>query len=289
MPVIEIKKLKKYFGKTRAVDGIDISIEKGTIFGFLGPNGAGKTTAIRCMLDFIKPTSGEIKIAGLNPQDDSEKLKSKIGYLPGSVRLYDGWTEEDHIKFLQSYGGKIEVANSLIKILDFDRKLKFRHLSSGNKQKLGIILALMKKPEILILDEPTNSLDPLLQNQVHKILKDWKNDGLTIFMSSHNLFEVDQVCDRVGIIKEGKMIAAENIKELKEKRLHYVTATFASSFNKEDFKIANVESVDEIDSSLMIKFRGDIDPLIKILAKHKLKDLEMSHATLEEIFLEFYN
>jgi ABC-2 type transport system ATP-binding protein len=288
MLAIEIKNLKKHFGKVKAVDGISFSVKKGEIFGFLGPNGAGKTTTIRAMLDFIRPTSGEIEILGLDPEKDSEKLRSKISFLPGGARLYNQWTGDDHIEFIKNFGGQETVAKKLVHDLDLDTKKKFKDLSSGNKQKLSLVLALMKKPEVLILDEPTNALDPLLQNQVHKTLKRFQTDGMTIFMSSHNLSEVDQTCSRIAIIKEGKIISEESIVSLKEKRKHTVNVTFDSKVPKEKFQIAGAEQIEEVGSDLIIGFRGDIDPLIKELAKHKIKEIEISHATLEEIFLEFY-
>jgi len=288
MPVIEIKNLKKHFGKVKAVDGIDISVEKGEIFGFLGPNGAGKTTAIRCMMDFLRPTAGEIKILGRDACLDAAELKTDIGYLPGSVCLYNSWTGLEHVNFSESFGAQKSAARELAKQLDLDLKIKFHHLSSGNKQKLGVILALMKKPKVLIMDEPTLALDPLLQNSVHHFLLDSRKAGTTIFISSHNLSEVESICDRVGIIRAGKMLTVENIKSLKEKRMHTVSATFSEEFKTADFKVAGVQNIERIDSRLIISIRGEINPLLQKLTKHRLKDLEVSHATLEEIFLEFY-
>jgi ABC-2 type transport system ATP-binding protein len=288
MKAIEIKNLKKYFGRTKAVDGINLTVEKGEIFGFLGPNGAGKTTTIRCILDVLRPTSGDVRILGLDPKNDGTELRSKISFLPGGARLYDGWSGEDHVDFIKSFGGERSIADKLIKNLDLDTRKKFKNLSSGNKQKLSLILALMKRPEVLILDEPTNALDPLLQNQVHKTLREFQKDGMTIFMSSHNLSEVDQTCSRVAIIKEGKIVSEESIKGLKEKRIHSVAVVFDSKVSKDQFKIEGIKNIEEIDSSLIISFLGDIDPLIKELSKHKIKEIEISHATLEEIFLEFY-
>ncbi len=288
MPVIEVKNLKKHFGQVKAVDGIDISVEKGEIFGFLGPNGAGKTTAIRTMMDFIRPTSGEIKILNRDAQTDSTELKKDIGYLPGNVRLYDSWTGREHIDFFRSFGGKRAAADELSKKLDFETKIKFKNLSSGNKQKLGVILALMKEPKILILDEPTVSLDPLLQNSVHELLREYQKKGTTIFISSHNLSEVDRICNRVGIIKSGKMIAIEDIRELKEKRMHTIEVYFTDGAKNSDFKIPQVQSIREVGGGLVIDAKGDINPILKKLSECKIKDIEISHATLEEIFLEFY-
>lgn len=286
--VIEIKNLKKHFGKVKAVDGIDISVERGEIFGFLGPNGAGKTTAIRCMMDFIRPVAGEIKILGRDAQIDSTELKKQIGYLPGNVRLYEYWSGKEHIDFYRSFGGKKEVAEELVKKLDFDTKIKFKTLSSGNKQKLGLILALMKEPKVLILDEPTVSLDPLLQNSVHQLLKEYQEKGTTIFISSHNLSEVDRICDRVGIIKAGKMIAVEDIKSLKEKQIHQITVYFSDGVKIEDFKMPEIQKIRQVGAGFIIDIKGDINPVLKKLTEYSIRDIEISHATLEEIFLEFY-
>ncbi|TSC94936.1 MAG: antibiotic transport system ATP-binding protein [Candidatus Berkelbacteria bacterium Athens1014_28] len=288
MPVIEIKKLKKYFGKVKAVDGIDISVEAGEIYGFLGPNGAGKTTAIRCMLDFLRPNSGEVKIFAKNVRENSAELKKEIGYLSGNVRLYDSWSGEDHINFVESFGGKNNIAKELSKNLNFDPKMKFRYLSSGNKQKLGLILALMREPKLLILDEPTLALDPLLQNSVHEILLEAQKKGTTIFISSHNLSEVDRICGKVGIIKDGKIIASEDIHSLKEKRLHQITVYFSDGAKPANFKMPEVERIEEIKDGMVLRTRGDINLVLKEIVKYPIHDIEISHASLEEIFLEFY-
>lgn len=288
MNIIEVKNLKKYFKKTKAVDGISFEVQKGEIFGFLGPNGAGKTTTIRCMMDFIRPTFGKISILGLDAQKDSVALKKDIGYLSGDLKLYDKWTGKEHINFLEKIRGKSKISKELIKKLDFNPKMKFKHLSSGNKQKLGLILSLMAEPKVLIMDEPTVGLDPLLQNTIYDILGEFKKKGTTIFMSSHNLPEVERVCDRVGIIKEGKLVGIEMIEDLGEKRLRKVEVRFKDKFKKSDFKFDGVEKIEEITDGLILTVRGDIDAVVKKLAKYKLRDLEISHATLEDVFLEFY-
>jgi len=287
--VIQIRGLKKYFGKTHAVDGVDVTVSEGEIFGFLGPNGAGKTTLIRCLMDFIRPTAGKITILGKNSITDSAELKKDIGFLPGNVRLYDSWTGKEHITFFESLGADKKFADELSIKLDFDQSKKFKNLSSGNKQKLGVILALMKKPKLLIMDEPTNALDPLLQNQVHELLKEEKKNGTTVFISSHNLSEVDRICDRVAIIKDGKIIATEDIRSLKDKRIHTTTIYLAEKVKKSEFEIPGVENVEEIVDGLVIRSKGDIGPLLKKITDCKLKDIEITHASLEEIFLEFYN
>ncbi|MEW6407938.1 MAG: ABC transporter ATP-binding protein [Patescibacteria group bacterium] len=288
MNIIEVDNLKKYFGKTRAIDGISLDIKEGEIFGFLGPNGAGKTTTIRCMMDFIRPTGRKIKIFGKDAQKDSVELKKKIGYLSDNVYLYNKWTGKTHIDFVKHLNGKKDIADKLIKRLDFDPRPQVKKLSSGNRQKLGLILALMFEPELLIFNEPTASLDPLLQNTVYKLIKEATDRGTTVFMSSHNLAEVERVCSRVGIIKEGRMAAIENIASLKEKRIYTVRVYFADKFKKEEFLDDNVEIRKEVPAGLILGIKGDINKLIRKLSNYKLKDLAIEQASLEEIFLEFY-
>ena len=288
MSVIQVSNLKKYFGRVRAVDDISFEVQKGEVFGFLGPNGAGKTTTIKCLMDFLRPSAGEIKILGLDAKKNSTAIKDKVGFLSGDVRLYDSWTGKDHILFLEKIRGRKSIARDLVEKLSLDPKIKFKALSSGNKQKLGLVLALMFEPELMIMDEPTLGLDPLLQNTIYEILEDLQKKGSTIFMSSHNLAEVDRICDRVGIIKDGKLVATESITSLKEKRMHIVKVYFNTPFNREDFNIEGVEIQQELPDGLIIGVRGDINPLINKLAQYNLKELEISHASLEEIFLEFY-
>ena len=288
MNVIEVKNLKKHFGKTKALDGVSFSVKKGEIFGFLGPNGAGKTTTIRCMMDFIHPNSGQIKILGLDAHSGSRELKEKISYLSGDNRLYDNWTGLEHIKFLENVRHKKSIASALVKRLGLNTKMKFKNLSSGNKQKLGLVLALMFEPELVILDEPTVGLDPLLQNVVYDILKDFQAKGSTIFMSSHNLAEVEHVCSRAAVIKAGKIIAVEDIEKLRGKRMHLATIIFIGKYKKSDFIFDGVEVRKELPDGLVLNIKGEINPLIQKLSKYKIKDLEITHASLEEVFLEFY-
>lgn len=286
--VIEIKNLKKHFGRTKAVDDISFSVKKGEVFGFLGPNGAGKTTTIRCLMDFIRPTDGEIKVFGLDANKNSVALKEKIGYLPGNVKLNPNWSGWDHIHFTESIRGKSKSVDGLIKKLDFNPNIKFHHLSSGNKQKLGLILALLKEPELLIMDEPTVGLDPLLQNTIYEILEELRKKGTTTFVSSHNLPEVERICDRVGIIKEGKMVEVQTIKELEGKKIHRVEVRFNGKYKLADFKFDGVENIEEVSDGLILTVGGDLNLIIAKLSKYDLADLEVTHASLEEIFLKFY-
>jgi len=288
MSVIGVKNLKKYFGSTKAVDGVSFSVEKGEIFGFLGPNGAGKTTAIRCMMDFIRPDSGRISILGKDAQSQSVALKAKIGYLVSGIYLNDYWTGLDHIKFVEQIRGKSKIVRDLVKEFSYNPRIKVRSLSTGNKQKLGLILALMNEPEILILDEPTAGLDPILQNSVYRITRDFQKKGCTVFMSSHNLPEVEKICDRVAIIKDGKMADVEKISNLKGKKMHNVAVYFNGPVDADKFKLKGVEIVEQMPDGVNFKVKGDINPIFDELAKHSVKNVEISGATLEEIFLEFY-
>lgn len=288
MNAIEVKNLQKYFKETKAVDDISFSVEQGEIFGFLGPNGAGKTTTIRTMMDFIRPTSGSITILGKDSHRDSTELKAIIGFLSGYVHLYNHWTGEEHIKYVQKLNGITDWPHNLIERFNFDTSIKSKQLSSGNRQKLGIILCFMKKPKILIMDEPTNALDPLLQIEVYELLEEEAKKGTTIFMSSHNLTEVDRVCNRVGIIKEGKMVATESISTLKEKKINTVHAYFSEPIDPKTILGENMELVKQAGNTLIINVKGDINPLMKKLAQHNLRDIDISQASMEDIFLEFY-
>ncbi|MFA5134701.1 MAG: ABC transporter ATP-binding protein [Patescibacteria group bacterium] len=288
MGVIEVKNLSKHFKDVRAVDAICFSVEKGEIFGFLGPNGAGKTTTIRCMMDFIRPTSGEIRILGMDSQKNSVELKKKIGYLSGQLRLYDKWTGQDHIDFVKNLNGDNDIAQSICKRFDFDPSLKVKTLSSGNKQKLGIVMAFMTRPEILIMDEPTNALDPLLQNTTYELIEEVTKQGTTVFFSSHNLAEVDRICHRVGIIKKGKIVATESIHNLKEMRLYSVAIDFKSGFDKRIFQFEGIQIKKILPKSIMLTVKGDVNSLLKKLSTLNVHDVEIQHATLEDIFLEYY-
>ena len=288
MSVIEVQNLIKHFGKTKAVDDISFQVEKGEIFGFLGPNGAGKTTTIRCMMDFIRPTAGHISILGKDAQKNAVELKKRIGYLPDTVNAYDKWTGQMHIDYFRKFGGKKDIIDKLIDRLNFNPTEKAKKLSSGNRRKLGLILAFMVNPEILILDEPTTALDPLLQNVVHELLAEASSVGITVFMSSHNLNEVERICSRVGIIKQGKMVAMESIASLKQKRMYAVHVYFNQKIEKNELLSEGVEVIKELPNGFILNVKGDINPLLAKLKNFSLEDIEIKHASLEDIFLEFY-
>lgn len=289
MLAIKTNKLTKYYlgHKITAIKNLDLEVKKGEIFGFLGPNGAGKTTTIRCMMDFVRPSSGDITILGKDAQRDSVELKSKIGYLSDTAHFYGHWSASDHINFQQSLRGKSPILKDLIETFDLNPRLRFANLSSGNKRKLSIILALMNEPELLILDEPTSALDPLLQNALLIYLKNFADNGGTVFVSSHNLTEVEKICHRVGIIKDGKMVATETISNLKRMRM-YDISFHAEKLDVKTFEDNTTEIISHIDGLVRLKVKGDINPTVAKLAKIEVKDLEIAHVTLEDIFMEYY-
>lgn len=288
MAAIRVRNLKKYFKEKKAVDGISFEVTEGEIFSFLGPNGAGKTTTIRCMMDFIRPSEGSIEILGLDAQKKSLEIKKELGYLSAEVRLCDSWTGREHIDFFKKIIGDGNSADALVERLGFDPTVKARTLSSGNRQKLGIILALMSNPQVIILDEPTTGLDPLLQHTVYEILNESRKNGATIFMSSHNLSDVERISDRVGIIRAGKMVATESIASLKKKHLYTAHVTFKKKVSKQEIEEPGLEVVAELPTGFDIKVTEDLDRLVKKLAQFHIEDVEIEHAGLEEIFLKYY-
>ncbi len=289
MTVIEIRNLKKYFSKIKAIDDISLSVNQGEIFGYLGPNGAGKTTTISAMMGFISPTDGTIKVFGKDINTYKDVLKSEIGYLSSDVHLYENLTANDHFKLIEGIRGKSNNLTQLKEDFKFDFNQKVHHLSTGTKQKLGVILCLMVDPRVLILDEPTRGLDPLLQNKFYEYLFSFKKKGTTIFMSSHNLSEVEKLCDRIGIIKAGKLLAVETITSLQDKRIHIVKTKFTEQIDLNVFKVDGVENVNvNQQGEFTLKVKGAIDPVIKLISQYNLIDIEVNPASLEDIFMEFY-
>jgi ABC-2 type transport system ATP-binding protein len=288
MKAIEIQNLTKHFGSTKAVDDISFSVEQGQIFGFLGPNGAGKTTTIRMMMDFIRPDSGTATILGKDAQRDETCLKKEIGFLSGEVHLYDNWTGEQHIALSKKLNGKEDRSAELVRRFNLDTTKKAKNLSSGNKQKLGLVLAFMARPQLIILDEPTNGLDPLLQKEVYSLIQETVADGATVFMSSHNLPEVERVCDHVGIIRQGKIIAEESIASLKQKKIYSVKIVYEKEFNYKEVLSEKDEHVQDIKNGFVLNIKGDINLFLQKIANHSVHDIEISQASLEDIFLEYY-
>ena len=284
---IEVKKLNKNFGSFTALDQTTFSVPEGGIFGFLGPNGAGKTTAIRCLMNFMHADSGTATILGLDSARDSVDLKRKIGYLPAAEQYYENWTGQQHIEFVARLKG-VKAESPLIEQLDFKTHQKVKQLSTGNRQKLGLVMAFLGDPALLILDEPTRGLDPILQNQVYKLLSDHRARGGTVFMSSHNLPEVSKICDSVAVIRAGAIVAEESLDSLRNKSIHHVDVTFDKRIDTKQFQTKGVTIASSENNSLSLRVKGDLNHTLQLVAKQPIKDLEVTHASLEEIFLEIY-
>lgn len=292
--VIQTQNLTKiYRGSTPALDSLNLDVQRGEIFGYLGPNGAGKTTTIRLLLDFIRPTSGSATLlGGLDARADSVAIKQRIGYLPAELNLWDRQTAQQIIRFVgQARGGYDErYVQTLAQRLEFDLSKKVRSYSTGNKRKLGLILALMNKPDLLILDEPSSGLDPLMQQTFYQLMREVRDEGRSVFLSSHILSEVQAICDRVGILRAGKLEAVQRVDQLTRADFRHVTIRLREPVPAA--LLANVPGVSNvaIESRLIkLQLNGDFDPLLRVLGNAYIEDLTVQEPTLEEVFLKFYN
>jgi ABC-2 type transport system ATP-binding protein len=291
-PVIVIDKLQKSYGKVQAVRGISMSVERGEIFGFLGPNGAGKTTTIRCMLDVIRPSAGTIRVLGMDAQRDTLALHQRIGYIPGDVRLPGQMTGKQIINYFSRLQGRQPVLlDDLVARFDVEMKRQLKGYSKGMRQKIGIVLGFMCDPDVLILDEPSSGLDPLLQRTFNEFLLEEQARGKTIFMSSHIMSDVEKVCQRVAVIRQGELVTVEEVEKLREKAGQRVTVEFGDTVAPEELaRIPGVSTVSKSNnnSSYHFSVSGNMDPLIKALSRHEVVRLQAEEAPLEEVFLKFY-
>lgn len=286
---IETRGLTKYYGDIVGLEDLDLEVRKGEVFGFLGPNGAGKTTTIRLLMGLLYPTRGRASILGLDCWSETVAVKSKVGYLPGETALYNRLTGEELVSFIAGFnGGGTGEAEKLAARLELDLTRRVREASRGMKQKLALVLSLMKCPSVLIMDEPTTGLDPLTQVTLYEILNEYREAGATILFSSHNLFEVERICDRVGIIREGRLVATESIEGLRAKRVRHVEVAFSDGLPEGLASWPGVADVEEAGSRAEFKFKGDIDRLVKSISTRQVTDLSVTHASLEDVFLEYY-
>jgi ABC-2 type transport system ATP-binding protein len=290
-PVIETEGLTKRYGKHLGIEDVDFEVAGGEVFGFLGPNGAGKTTTIRTLLDLIRPTRGWASLFGLDSRRDGVEIRSRLGYVPGELALYERLTGEDVLEFLAHLRGGVD-RNRIRELADrlgaqMDKRI--RALSHGNKQKVGLIQAFMHRPELLVLDEPTQGLDPLVQNEVHRLIREARAEGRTVLLSSHDLTEVEALCDRVGIIRAGHLGTVEEVAALKARALRRLEIHFAQPVPAEAFsRLPGVQNVEAIDSMIRCTVVGTLDPLIKAAAAHTVVNLISEEPSLEEIFLAYY-
>ena len=285
--------LTKSYGKVRALRGVDLEVQRGEIFGFLGPNGSGKTTTIRCLLDLIRPDGGTVHVLGFDPQIDPVAVRARTGYLPGELRIDDAFTVEQALRFFSRLrGNKVDwsYVRELSDRLSLDLTLPIKNLSKGNKQKVGIVQALMHQPELLLLDEPTAGLDPLMQQQVLRAIREAKARGATVFFSSHVLSEVQEIADRVGIIRRGEVVEVAETQALINRSVRRVFVRFKQPIDLSALTtLPGVRLIDRNDGlSCLLNVEGDMDRLIKTLAGFPVSELETERPSLEEIFLAYY-
>ena len=289
--IIRTSHLTKSYGKARGIVDLDLAVQPGEVFGYLGPNGAGKTTTIRTLLDFIRPNAGSATVFGLDTHRESLAIRGRVGYLPGELSLYEGMTGREFLRYMANLRGGVawtrveELAGRLAANLT----QPIRILSHGNKQKLGLIQAFMHQPELLILDEPTQGLDPLVQHEFYRLIAEARAAGRTVFLSSHVLPEVERTCDRVGIIREGVLVAVEDVASLKAKALRRLEIRFAAPPPLAAFAgLPGVRDLRIESSSLHSQVAGSLDAMIKAAARFEVLDVISTEPSLEEIFLTYY-
>jgi len=289
MNIIEIKNLTKAYGKNRGIDNVNLTINEGEIFGFIGPNGAGKSTTIKTLLNIIFPTRGEAKIFGLDCVTETTKIKENIGYVPSEVRYYDDMTVREIIDYAKSFKKNIdeEYVDRLIKLFDVELSKKIFELSLGNKKKVSIIQALIHKPKLLILDEPTSGLDPLVQKHLFNELTALNKQGSTIFLSSHNLTEIEEFCHRVAIIKEGKILEIKKLDDFAHRTLKKVSITVNKDISKE-IKALGGLIVGHEENTIIFNYDKDINELISLISKYIVSNLIIEERKLSEEFMTYY-
>ncbi len=290
MNVIEINQLTKNYGKARGITDITFNVEEGEIFGFIGPNGAGKSTTIRTLLSLIYPTSGNAKIFGMDSVKYAPEIKKQIGYLPSEVFYYDNMKVMDLLKYSASFYKKdcSKRIKELAEIMDLDLTKKMDDLSLGNKKKVGIVQGLLHEPKLLILDEPTSGLDPLMQQKFFELLEMENKKGATILFSSHILSEVQKLCNRVAIIKEGKLVTVEKISTLQENNYKKFKIDTKSAVGEDDFNMTGVTNLEVKGHIVSFLFKGNINLVLKKIAEMDITNIWIEEPDLEEIFLHYY-
>lgn len=292
MSVIKVDNITKDYGSSRGVFDLSFEVNKGEIFGMLGPNGAGKTTTIRQLMGFIKSDKGSAKILDMNCFDKRENIQSKLGYLPGEIAFMDEMKGDDFINFIadmKSIKSKKRI-NDLTDLFELDANRKIKSMSKGTKQKIAIVCAFMNEPEVVILDEPTSGLDPLMQKKFIDLILEEKKKGTTIFMSSHIFEEIEKTCDRTAILKNGRLIAIENMEELKSKKNKNFEVVFKNEKDAENFK-NKISFKSELNNNIVkiLIANNEVNSFIKELSNYDILDINSSSQTLEELFLHFYN
>jgi ABC-2 type transport system ATP-binding protein len=290
-PAIQTQVLTKHYGDVEALIDLTLDVLPGEVFGFLGPNGAGKTTTIRTLLDEIRPTAGTASILGMDCRRDSVAIRRRLGYVPGDLAMYPSLTGRDTLTYFANLRGGVDWAyvGELAERLGADLAKKVGDLSSGNRQKIGLIQAFMNRPDVLIMDEPSSGLDPLVQREFHTMMREVAAEGRTVFLSSHTLSEVQRVADRVGILRHGRLIALESVAEMRSKAIRQVVFEFGSPVDPAVFDgVPGVRSVEATERRTVLSFDGKMAALLKIAEQHDVLDVTTEEADLEEIFLTYY-
>jgi ABC-2 type transport system ATP-binding protein len=291
-PIIEITDLSKFYGKTRGIEKVNLQISEGEIFGFIGPNGAGKSTTIRILLNLIFPTSGRAKIMGMDVIRKTKKIKELVGYVPSDANAYGYMSVLEFLQYCQRFYHKNnngQRINELSSLFELDLKRKISDLSMGNRKKVAIVQSLLHQPQLLILDEPTTGLDPLMQAKFFELLRLENQRGMTIFFSSHILNEVQMLCKRVAIIKEGKIIQLEDIENLRKKQLKKVIIGFADNKSNENIMMPGIVDLTKHPGNrISFMYSGKIHELITFLSGKTITDLIIEEPSLEEIFMHYY-
>jgi ABC-2 type transport system ATP-binding protein len=287
---VETLGLTKTFGATVAVDGLDLCVESGQVFGFLGPNGAGKTTTIRLLLDLHHPSAGSARVFGLDSRRDSVAIHARCGYLPGELELHRRMTGRWVLDwFAHARGGDQRLRDQLVERFGVILDRRIGELSKGNRQKLGIVLAFMHRPELLVLDEPTSGLDPLMQDEFHRLLRETTADGRTVFLSSHELDEVQRIADRVAIIRAGRLVVTDTIEGLRRQAPQTIELRFAAPVPATAFEsLDGVQRVSSQGDRVTLQTTGRLAGLLRVIADHDPLDVIARHADLDELFLSYY-
>lgn len=292
-PIIQARELSKSYGRgdKLALNRLTLDVQQGEIFGYLGPNGAGKSTTIRILMDLIRPTSGEAKVFGLDARKDAVEIHKRVGFLPGEMNLWPNYTGAAVVRYFSSVRGNVDSAyiQQLTRRLELDLSVKVRQYSTGNKRKLGLLLALMHKPDLLILDEPSSGLDPLMQQVFNDLMREQRAAGRTVFLSSHVLNEVQAICDRVAILRSGVLQEVDRVDKLTHTEFRWVKLRFRTPVSPGQFTgIDGISDVEAHGEQVKLRVIGDFDPVIRAIGPEYVVDMAIQEPSLEEIFLAFY-
>jgi ABC-2 type transport system ATP-binding protein len=290
-PAIATSGLSKDYGSGRGLFGLDLEVRRGEVFGFLGPNGAGKSTTMRLLLDLIKPTSGSARVLGLDAERDSVEIRRRVGFLPGDLALYPRLTGRAVLAYLAQLRGGVDarVRDALVERFEAELDRPVRQLSTGNRQKLGLVQAFMHEPELLILDEPIAGLDPLVQQSFHALLHEVSAQGRTVFLSSHTLSEVERVTHRLAILRQGRLVVVDSLESLRAVAVQRLEIEFGEAVDAAAFRsLPGVRDVQANGRTLVIAFEGSADPVVKAAAAHPVQAIRPREDDLEDIFLRFY-